>query len=184
MAHKRWRDMAESYALGVLEGEELNKFHAHLAADCSVCKSHISKTAEALALIPTLLEPITPASSLKRRVLDQIEAEHAAYVFTRAEEGRWRPIGAGVDAKILRMDGTQQRVTALVRMTPGSRYSNHRHTQTEEIFVLEGSCYFGARLLRQGDYHRAEVGSIHVDMRSDEGSLMLIMAALHNEMLT
>jgi hypothetical protein len=49
--------------------------------------------------------------------------------------------------------------------------------------VLDGSCYCGGRLLRKGDYHRAEVGSVHVDMRSDEGSLMLISAPLQSDML-
>jgi len=57
------------------------------------------------------------------------------------------------------MDSAQQRVTALVRMEPGS--------QSEELYVLEGSCDCGGRLLRQGDYHRAEAGSIHLDTHTD-----------------
>jgi len=75
------------------------------------------------------------------------------------------------------------RITALVRLAPGSRYAAHRHLGTEEVLVLEGSCYCGGRLLRKGDYHRAEVGSVHVNMRSDEGSLMLISAPLQSDML-
>jgi quercetin dioxygenase-like cupin family protein len=68
-------------------------------------------------------------------------------------------------------------------MEPGSRYGNHRHTQTEELYVLEGSCYCGGRLLGPGDYHRAEAGSIHLDTHTEEGSLMLMIASVQNEML-
>ena len=89
----------------------------------------------------------------------------------------------GILAKILYMDAARQRVSVLVRMEPGSRYDNHHHTQTEELLVLEGSCYCGGRLLRAGDYHRAEAGSIHLDTHTDEGSLMLVITSVQNEML-
>ena len=104
-------------------------------------------------------------------------------MFIRANEGSWIEAEPGIFAKILNMDAERGRITALVRMAPGSRYAAHRHLGTEEVLVLEGSCYCGGRLLRKGDYHRAEVGSVHVDVRSDEGSLMLISAPLRSDML-
>lgn len=105
-------------------------------------------------------------------------------IFIHAREGSWAEVEPGIFAKILNMDTERQRVTALVRMAPGSRYADHKHLGTEEVLVLEGSCYCGGRLLRRGDYHRAEAGSIHLDTRTDEGSLMLVAAPLQNEMLS
>ncbi|HET8564627.1 MAG TPA: cupin domain-containing protein, partial [Candidatus Binatia bacterium] len=138
---------------------------------------------DALTLVSRSLEPLTPHPSVKGRIFEQIEVEKPGFVFTFNNEGQWQEMGPGVIAKMLYMDEARQRVTALVRMAPGSRYANHRHTQTEELYVLEGSCYCGGRLLRRGDYHRAEAGSIHLDTRTDEGSLMLIITSVQNEVL-
>jgi len=93
-------------------------------------------------------------------------------------------VAPGVRAKVLNLDADRQRVTALVRMDPGSRFDNHRHTRTEELVVIEGSCYCGGKLLRKGDYHRAEAGSIHLDTFTNDGSLMLIITSVQNELLS
>ena len=184
MEHEEWLERAEFYALSVLEDEELNQFQAHLSTGCPLCRARVKESAEALAQIPAALAPLTPPPSIKANLLERIDSEKPGLVFIHANEGEWLEMAPGVLAKILNMDAAKQRVTALVRMAPGSRYDNHRHTQTEELLVLEGSCYCGGRLLRQGDYHRAEAGSLHFDTRTDEGSLMLLTTALQNEMMT
>jgi hypothetical protein len=51
------------------------------------------------------------------------------------------------------------------------------------MFVIEGSCYIAGRLLKAGDYHRAEAGSIHLDSHTDEGALMLVISSTQNELL-
>lgn len=183
MAHNEWLDLADLYALGALDAEDLARFERHLSAGCAQCRAHLKATSDALALAAGSLEPLAPPATAKERIFDHIEAEKSGYVFMPADEGQWREMGCGVLAKILHLEPTRQRVTALVRMAPGSRYGDHRHTQTEELLILEGSCYCGGRLLRKGDYHRAEAGSIHLDTRTDEGSLMLVIAAVQNEML-
>lgn len=183
MAHEEWLELADVYALGGLDGDDLVQFEAHLSSGCPQCQEQLKATTEALVLGASSLEPVVPPPPVKGSIFDQIEAEQPGYVFTRADEGQWREIAPGLLAKILNMDSARHRITALVRMEPGSRYENHRHTQTEELYVLEGSCYCGGRLLRKGDYHRAEVGSIHLDTRTDEGSLMLIITSVQNETL-
>jgi quercetin dioxygenase-like cupin family protein len=181
--HDEWLERAEIYALSALEGDELTQFEAHLSSGCPLCAAHLKETEEALALLSGSIQPLTPPPAVKARLWEQIEAGKPGFVFTHAGEGEWQEMGPGVLARILYMDSAGQRVTALVRMEPGSRYDNHRHTQTEELYVLEGSCYCGGRLLRQGDYHRAEAGSIHLDTHTDEGSLMLVITSAQNEML-
>lgn len=183
MAHEEWLDLADVYALKALDGEELTQFSVHLASGCALCQVRIRETTDALAMVSTSLESLTPPTTVKTRIFTEIDKKKPYYHFVHAAEGEWRQIAPGIIAKILSMDETRQRVTALVRMEKGSSYSNHRHTRTEELLVIEGSCYCGGRLLKAGDYHRAEAGSIHLDTHTDEGSLMLLITSAQNELL-
>ena len=183
MAHENWLELADIYAAGALDGEELTQFETHLSAGCAQCQARIHEMQDAFTGIPASLEPISPASAIKERILERIDSK-PGLVFIHADEGSWIEAEPGIFAKILNMDAERGRITALVRLAPGSRYADHRHLGTEEVLVLEGSCYCGGRLLRKGDYHRAEVGSVHLDMRTDEGSLMLVSAPLQNDMLS
>lgn len=183
MEHKEWLERAELFALSALDNEEQSQFEGHLSAGCPLCKTRVRETEEMLAQLPASLEPLTAPDSVKRRVFEQVDKNKPGYHFVHAAEGEWCEMEPGVFAKLLSMDEERQRVTALVRMEKGSRYTDHRHAQTEEILVLEGSCYCGGRLMRKGDYHRAEAGSIHFDTHTDEGSLMLVITSAQNEML-
>lgn len=183
MEHQEWLERAEFFALNTLDSEELAQFEAHLSSGCLLCKARVRETEEMLAQLPTSLEPLTAPDSVKAQVFEQIDKDKPGYYFVHAAEGEWREIEPGVFTKLLSIDAGRQRVTALVRMERGSRSTNHRHLQTEEILVLEGSCYCGGRLMQKGDYHRAEAGSIHLDTHTDEGSLMLIITSTQNETL-
>ena len=180
--HEEWLERAEFYALRALDGEELNQFQAHLSSGCTLCKAKVGEAEELFAQLPSSLKPIAPPASAKTRIFIEIDKEKPDYQFVHAAEGAWQEMAPGIMAKILSMDDAHQRVTALVRMEKGSSYSNHRHTLTEELFVIEGSCYCGGRLLKAGDYHRAEAGSIHLDTHTDDGSLMLLITSVQNEM--
>jgi anti-sigma factor ChrR (cupin superfamily) len=181
--HEEWLERADCYAVGALGDAERNQFGAHLFSGCPLCVGRLKETQEALVLMPGSLEPFTPPPAVKSRLMAEVDAQALGYTFVPAAQGEWQTLGQGVRAKILNLDATQKRLTALVRMEPGSRYDNHRHTQPEEIYVLEGSCICGGRLLLPGDYHRAESGSIHLDTRSEGGSLMLVITSTQNEML-
>jgi len=184
VSHEELLDLADIYALGALDGEELAQFQTHLSAGCVECQSRVKETSEAFTLVPGTIEALTPPDRVKSRLFEQIDAEKPGLVFAFADEGEWQAMAPGVEAKVLNMDADRQRVTALVRMAPGSRYDDHRHTRTEELVVIEGSCYCGGKLLQKGDYHRAEAGSIHFDTYTDDGSLMLLITSVQNEMLT
>jgi anti-sigma factor ChrR (cupin superfamily) len=182
--HEEWLERAESYAVGALEDTERTRFEAHLSSeDCASCRARLKETQEALVLMPGSLEPVTPPAAVKSRLMAEIDAEGLGFTFIPAAEGEWQTPAHGVRVKILNLDAGRKRLTALVLMEPGSRYEDHRHTQPEEIYVLEGSCVCGGRLLCPGDYHRAERGSIHLDTRSETGSLMLVIASAENERL-
>lgn len=184
MEHDEWLEKAEFFALGVLEGSELSEFERHLGAGCEPCAARLNECAGALGQLATSLAPVTPPPELKATVLERIDSDKPGLTFIHAGEGDWLEMAPGIFAKILHRDDVSRTVKALVRMAPGSRYGDHRHTQTEELLVLEGSCYCGGRLLRKGDYHRAEPGSSHYDTRTTEGSLMLLTTAMQNEMMS
>ena len=184
MRHEELLDLADVYALGALDGDELTEFQAHLSTGCAECRARVKEATAALTLGAASLESLTPPDRVKTRVFAAIDKEKPDYQFVHAAEGEWQEMAPGIVAKILSMDETRQRVTALVRMEKGSSYGNHRHTRTEELFVIEGSCYCGGRLLKAGDYHRAEAGSIHLDTHTDEGSLMLLITSVQNEMFS
>lgn len=183
MSHEELLDLAEIYALGALDGDELAAYQAHLATGCAQCQARVSEASVALTDLPGDYQALTPPAAVKTRIFAEIDRDKPGLAFVFAGEGEWLEMGPGVRAKVLNMDSERQRVTALVRMDPGSRYNNHRHTRTEELVVIEGSCYCGGKLLQKGDYHRAEAGSIHLDTYTDDGSLMLIMTSVQNEML-
>jgi quercetin dioxygenase-like cupin family protein len=179
--HESWLDLAERFNFAPLEDEELRQFEAHLSSGCALCDRRLREAEEVILQMARSLQPVAAPADAKTRVFEQIG--DAGYRFVHSGEGEWRQIAPAIFAKVLSTDPVRQRVTALVRMEPGSRYDNHRHASAEEIFVLEGSCYCAGRLLRAGDYHRAEAGSLHLDTRTDEGSLMLVMSSNRNEML-
>jgi hypothetical protein len=49
--------------------------------------------------------------------------------------------------------------------------------------ALEGTCLIGGQLLQQGDYHRAEIGTVHHETSTEDGCLMLIIFSPNNELL-
>jgi anti-sigma factor ChrR (cupin superfamily) len=180
--HEEWLALAEMFALGVLEGSELAEFKAHLAA-CAHCKEKIRETSELFSQFPESLEPLAAPPAVKARIFAEIDRDKPGHVFVHAQDGKWREVAPGIRAKVLAMDEARKRVTALMRMAKGARYADHRHTLTEEMLVIEGSCVIGGRLLRAGDYHRAEAGSVHLNSYTDEGALMLVIASTENELL-
>lgn len=104
--------------------------------------------------------------------------------FIRASEGTWRGIAPGVVAKVLSFDPTSRRITTLLRFAPGASYAPHRHTEVEELYVLEGGCTIAGREMTVGDYHRAEAGTVHHETSTGDGCLLLVISSPQNEMLS
>lgn len=103
--------------------------------------------------------------------------------FIGASEGTWREIAPGVMVKLLSFDSVSRRITTLLRFAPGTSYAPHRHTEVEELLVLEGGCSIAGHEMIVGDYHRAEAGTAHHDTSTDEGCLLLVISSPQNEIL-
>ena len=95
----------------------------------------------------------------------------------RAGEGEWRETAdAGIFLKVLFADTAKGTYTTLVRMSPGSRMQPHRHTGTEQCLVLEGDVRAGDLSASAGDYICALPGSVHEELTTDRGALLLLVS--------
>ena len=55
-------------------------------------------------------------------------------------EPQWRAVAQGITCKLLSTDTDSDRVSMLVRLSPGTSYPPHRHASVEELYLLEGNC--------------------------------------------
>lgn len=158
-----------------------------VARDTARETAQFERVANELALTAA---PVTPRASLLERLMARVEGHTdvrldplKGLTFVKASEGTWQEMAPGVSAKVLFFDPVSRRATALLRMAPGTSYAPHRHAEAEELYVLEGGCFCGGRELKAGDYHRAEIDTVHHDTSSDDGCLLLVISSPQNEML-
>lgn len=67
----------------------------------------------------------------------------------------------GVSIHFLESDRASGYAAVLIRMEPGSRYPGHRHTDSEEVFVLRGCYADAAGRYPAGSFVRYAAGTAH-----------------------
>ena len=78
MDQDRFIELAPDYALGLLEGEELEQFEAHLASGCEACELELARM-DAVGDALAYAAPLVPApAALRDRVLLAVDADLAA----------------------------------------------------------------------------------------------------------
>ncbi|HWS86376.1 MAG TPA: cupin domain-containing protein [Pyrinomonadaceae bacterium] len=183
---------AALYALGALDSVEAREFEEHLLAGCAACAAELrefEKVADDLSLAAPEAEP--PAG-VRARLLALASEEGGAargggpnlsrdilpgFLVVRSGEGKWRPTDdAGVTFKLLFADQERGTVTTLVRMEPGSRIRSHRHLGVEQCLVLEGDVRSGEIAMTAGDFNCSLPGSVHEELVSDGGALLLLVS--------
>jgi quercetin dioxygenase-like cupin family protein len=133
-----------------------------------------------------------PTRAARARALEAVAEHEAATIdegglrFVRSAQVDWMPGPvAGLELKLLRLDETQQRMTVLARMAPGTTYPSHRHGGLEELYLIEGDLLVGdAVLMRPGDYCSAEPGSIPTGIRTISGCVFVTTQSACDEILT
>jgi quercetin dioxygenase-like cupin family protein len=179
---------AALYALGALEGEEAREFEEHVAAGCGPCAAELREFEAVAAELGRAAPEAEPPAGVRGRLLALVAGEaHAGgpglrggaggFLVLRAGEGEWRPTAdAGVSFKLLYADQGRGTVTTLVRMEPGSRIRPHRHLGVEQCLVLEGDVSSGAIGMTAGDFNCSMPGSVHEELVSEGGALLLIVS--------
>ena len=127
-------------------------------------------------LAPEPLDDAT-AGRVRHRLLQRIaDAETERHVTVHASEGRWQPVGPGLQLKVLHREPGGP-MSYLVRMAPGSQLPPHRHPVDEECVVLEGELQIGALRVCAGDFHLGRKDLPHTAVLSAEGALIFLRGA-------
>jgi quercetin dioxygenase-like cupin family protein len=184
---------AALYALGALDPEEARDFEEH-AAQCEPCAEEarcFRSVAAALAIAPA---EAAPPAGVRSRLLARVSEgdgrkagdEDAAggFLVVRKGEGKWRPTGdRGVSYKLLYSDAERGTYTTLLRMEPGSRIPTHRHLGVEQCLVLEGDLRSGEIGMSAGDFNCSLAGSVHEELVTDGGALLLLVSPERYEVI-
>lgn len=183
-------ERAALYALGVLPGEDSQVFESHLAQGCEVCAAELRAFEEVCAHLALAAPEAEPSPHVRDSLMSKVgqtkqlsrleptlQLVSPADVLTiYAGEGEWQELSEGVFVKELHADEKKGTVTSLFKMMPGAHAQAHRHLGTEECLVIDGDFHINDQVLGPGDYHRAEGGSIHQNLYSEKGNLLLIIA--------
>lgn len=78
MSHEPFDDWAALAALGALDGQERQRFDAHLAAGCAPCEERLRELSAVLATLPLALPDAPVPPHLKERLLQRVAAERKA----------------------------------------------------------------------------------------------------------
>jgi len=189
-------DLAALYALGALDREEARAFEEHLGGGCGACAAEVEGFADVCAEMALASPPRTPPTGARAQLLARLAAESRAdsadstaagaldLLVVRAGEGAWvETSDPGVSVKLLFVDREHDTYTTLVRMSPGARVPAHRHRGAEQCLVLEGDLRTVANVLHAGDFNCAPAGSIHDELTTEQGALLLIVAPESYEVL-
>jgi anti-sigma-K factor RskA len=101
--HEHWQEQSEIFAFGALDGQELKDFEAHLASGCAICEAYLRETRETLNLLHRSLQPMTPSSAVKNRVIQQISGEKIVPIRAPRpkEPRRWQRMTGTIAACII-----------------------------------------------------------------------------------
>ncbi len=184
-------ERAALHALGALDGAEHVAFERLLedeGAAAQTARTDLASFQRVASKIGAVVPPVTPPAALKAKLMARIQHERQGtpespegFTFIRSAEGTWVEPLPGMKIKVLYVDPTTQRTTAICKFAPGYRLAPHRHTQMEELFVLEGGCVCEGVALFPGDYHRSDANSVHGETSTDDGCTLLLMFSPNNE---
>jgi anti-sigma-K factor RskA len=74
--HDRWVDAAGAYVLGAMAQDEREEFEGHLAT-CPTCREEVDELRPAAQALPMASPPMLPPTSLKDRIMAEVEREAA-----------------------------------------------------------------------------------------------------------
>jgi anti-sigma factor ChrR (cupin superfamily) len=187
------RGQAALYALGALDTEEARAFEEHLGAGCAACAAGVEEFGAAVASLAEAAPPAEPPAGVRARLLARTkedgrgrgESPGAGFFILRAGEGEWAETeDEGVSYKLLFADRARGTVTTLVRLRPGARIPPHRHLGVEQCLVLEGDLRSGPYTMGAGDFNCSLPDSIHDELTTDGGALLLLVSPASYERIT
>jgi anti-sigma factor ChrR (cupin superfamily) len=133
----------------------------------------------AATLMAEATAPVVPPPGLKARLLARVGAYESVKPIAdvRRNESAWLPYEVpGVDVKPLFTDRDTGRTTVLLRMAPGTRLPAHHHHDVEQCLILKGDVRFGELVYEEGDFVVMDKNTVHPEIHSISGTLLLLVA--------
>jgi quercetin dioxygenase-like cupin family protein len=176
MIPKDIESLALADAIGALDPDERQELEARLAGLPAAVRSEVAHLYDTSVELAASVSGEEPSPGVRDALLARVSAP-SNHTITAAE-GDWVETKVpGLRMKMLAIDRVRDRVTMLIKGEPGARYPAHRHSAPEECYVISGSLNVEGRLLRAGDFHHAEGDSDHAELWTDEGAVVLLVAA-------
>jgi anti-sigma-K factor RskA len=88
IAHEQYDSIAALDAIGAATSDEANAFHEHLPS-CAECRRARDEYGEAASLLARDLEPVTPPSQLRDRIIAATENDNVVDARDRFNSNRW-----------------------------------------------------------------------------------------------
>ncbi len=171
---------AETYALGLMSGADYQRAAEKARRDPGFA-DEVRAIENMLLPLALRLKPVAPSDTVFDRVEVRISAlasRSGVAKVNRSGDGEWLERGPGFRSKVLHEMSRIGRQTYLLQLDPGAVVASHEHDDDEECYVISGDISFGDILLGPGDYYVAPRGWRHGAIRSSNGCLCLVVAAM------
>ena len=189
-------DLAALHALGALSQHEARAFEEHVAEGCATCNAELESFERTVMDLSLSAPEIEPPDEIRVRLIAKVSGLDTGrngdvmsttpsdqFVSIHAAQADWQEVDAGILLKTLYVDQTSGIATSLVRMMAGTSLPAHQHLGVEQFYVIEGDCNVDGQRLGPGDYHRAATGSKHEKTYTVDGTMFLLIAPEHYEIL-
>lgn len=196
MTEHHMTDLAALHALGALSQHEARAFSEHLAEGCATCNAELESFEQTVNDLALSASEVEPPDEIRARLIAKVNGLGAGgngdsistissdqFVSIHAAQCDWQEVDAGIFLKTLYVDQASGIATSLVRMTAGTSLPAHQHLGVEQFYVIEGDCNVAGQRLGPGDYHRAASGSTHDKTYTVDGTMFLLIAPEHYEVL-
>jgi anti-sigma factor ChrR (cupin superfamily) len=186
-------ELAALYVLGCLTDDERSRVEERLRSGDIALREEFERYQAVAGQLALAAKPVTPPPAVKERLMEQVRRASAepapgillqqgGLLLSSADRMPWtRSKLPGVWTKTLFVDKKRGYRTSLVRLEPGSEFPSHRHSDVEELFVIEGEMEIHGHLVGPGSYCRAEPDSLHQAARTKTGSVFLAVCSIHDK---
>lgn len=117
-----------------------------------------------------------PPKDLFDNIERQLDAPEIEGIDTiSSSSGEWRNFGKGVWRKTMATAPDGKKIF-LLRCMPGSKLTTHSHGDWEYALVLEGRYQVAGRTVSAGDGQLSAANSVHPEITTEAGCLLLIVA--------
>jgi anti-sigma factor ChrR (cupin superfamily) len=180
-SHREHAESVVFYALRALPASEVAAVEAQMAA-CPDCRREIETLRPVVsAFVAWPTDVLRPSTSLWDRLARRIAADTGQEPLVpeppRQPEPEWEEPAPGIFVKLLATDTEQDRVSMLVRLTPGAAYPPHVHADVEELYLLDGELMIDEKKLFPGDYNRGEPGTGDQRVWSETGCTCVLLTS-------